>query len=68
MAPTAVSMVGRRHEEVIEVHEDEEVTLECMVENAKPVAEITWYKNDREIRLGKLDFTTKHMVKGISDM
>ncbi|KAK8746805.1 hypothetical protein OTU49_016823, partial [Cherax quadricarinatus] len=29
----------------------EEVTLECKVEDAKPVAEVKWYKNDQELHL-----------------
>lgn len=53
MAPTSIELLGRGREEVIEVNEGEEITLECQVEDAKPVAMVRWYKNNEEIHLGK---------------
>ena len=53
MAPTRVSLKSRGQEETLEVTEGEQVTLECLVEAAKPVATVVWYKNDRRIMLGK---------------
>ena len=53
VAPTRVSMLGRQGNDVIEVNEGGEVTLECMVENSKPPAIVKWYKHDKEINLGK---------------
>ncbi|XP_050709640.1 nephrin-like [Eriocheir sinensis] len=51
MAPSAVELLGRGREGLLEVSEGEEVTLECRVEDAKPVAEVMWFKNDQEIHL-----------------
>lgn len=53
MAPASVELLGRGREGVLEVTEGEEVTLECRVEDAKPVAEVMWFKNDQEIHLGE---------------
>ncbi|XP_037781127.1 LOW QUALITY PROTEIN: nephrin-like [Penaeus monodon] len=51
LAPTSIELLGRGREEVIEVNEGEEITLECQVEDAKPVAMVRWYKNNEEIHL-----------------
>ncbi|XP_018024106.1 nephrin isoform X2 [Hyalella azteca] len=51
MAPTSVTLKGRGREDMLEVTEGEEVTLECLVEAAKPVASVIWYRNDRRIAL-----------------
>ncbi|XP_076060270.1 nephrin-like isoform X4 [Oratosquilla oratoria] len=51
MAPTNIQILGRGRESEIEVTEGEEVTLECLVENAKPVAQVTWYKNNVMIKI-----------------
>ncbi|XP_042868952.1 nephrin-like isoform X2 [Penaeus japonicus] len=51
LAPTNIELLGRAREEVIEVNEGEEITLECQVEDAKPVATVRWYKNNEEIHL-----------------
>ncbi|XP_063589610.1 nephrin-like [Penaeus indicus] len=53
LAPTSIELLGRGREEVIEVNEGEEITLECQVEDAKPVAMVRWYKNNEEIHLAK---------------
>ncbi|XP_069173216.1 nephrin isoform X1 [Procambarus clarkii] len=58
LAPSSVELVGRRPDDILEVSEGEEVTLECKVEDAKPVAEVKWYKNDQEIHLDtRIDIT-----------
>ena len=33
--------------------EGEEVILQCLVRNAKPAAEIVWFKRNMEIKSGK---------------
>ena len=53
MAPSNVELLGRGREGLLEVSEGEEVTLECRVEDAKPVADVVWFKNDQEIHLGE---------------
>ena len=58
VAPTRVSLKGRGQEETLEVTEGEQVTLECIVEAAKPVASVVWYKNDRRIALGEYGSVT----------
>lgn len=55
VAPAAVELLGRGREGLLEVSEGEEVTLECRVEDAKPVAEVVWFKNDQEIHLGEFE-------------
>ena len=54
VAPTLIKLKGQGRENTLEVKEGSEVTLECSVHNSKPVASITWLKNDQEISLGKL--------------
>ncbi|XP_071534637.1 nephrin-like isoform X2 [Panulirus ornatus] len=63
MAPTTVELLGRGREDVIEVREGEEVTLECKVEEAKPVAKVKWYKNEQEIHLDSRDDVTEESPK-----
>ncbi|XP_042221326.1 nephrin-like [Homarus americanus] len=58
VAPTTVELLGRGREDVIEVNEGEEINLECKVEDAKPVAEVKWYKNNQEIHMDtRIDVT-----------
>ena len=56
MAPTRVTLLGRRDEEVVEVNEGGVITLECLVQESKPVASVKWYKDNVEINLGEYHF------------
>ena len=60
VAPTSVTLKGRGQTETLEVTEGEEITLDCLVEAAKPVASVIWYKNDRRIALGKLPYNMQY--------
>ena len=46
VAPTSIEMVGYVAGQRIDVDENEEIELTCKVENAKPKANIAWYKGD----------------------
>ena len=60
MAPSSVTLKSREQTETLEVTEGEEVTLDCLVEAAKPVASVIWYKNDRRIALGMYKHLAMH--------
>ena len=44
--PTNISMVGYSSGQRIDIRENEEFELTCKVSNAKPVAEISWYRDN----------------------
>ncbi|XP_073986963.1 nephrin-like isoform X2 [Rhodnius prolixus] len=51
--PSSIEMVGHAANSKIEIKENEEFTLECLVKNSKPAAKIVWYRGDVEIKLDK---------------
>lgn len=53
VAPTSIELVDHRVGSVIEVNENEELEVKCKVSNAKPAADIRWFKDDIEIHDGK---------------
>lgn len=53
MAPKEVRLHSAGRKNIIEINEDEEITMQCHVEDAKPVAAITWLENGRKLKLGK---------------
>ena len=46
MAPTSISLLGHPPGSQIEVTEHEELEITCEVGQAKPKAEIRWYKDE----------------------
>ena len=46
MPPTNISMVGYSSGQRIDIRENEEFELTCKVSNAKPVAQISWYRDN----------------------
>ena len=44
--PTNISMVGYSSGQRIDIRENEEFELTCKVSNAKPVAQISWYRDN----------------------
>lgn len=48
--PEAVEIVNHPHNSKLEVKEGEDVVLECQVKNAKPAAQIVWYRGNQEIK------------------
>ena len=55
MPPTNISMVGYSSGQRIDIRENEEFELTCKVSNAKPVAEISWYRNNVKYDAGKVE-------------
>ena len=53
MAPTNISLVGYSTGQRIDIRENEEFELTCKVSNAKPVAEISWYRDNVKYDAGK---------------
>lgn len=74
--PSSIEMVGHPANSKIEIKENEEFKLECLVRNAKPAAKIIWYRGDVELKLGELtqntvyncrfNITTKNVNSSIS--
>jgi hypothetical protein len=48
--PNAVEITNHPHNSKLEVKEGEDVSLECLVKNAKPAAKIIWYRNNVELK------------------
>ncbi|KAL4706188.1 hypothetical protein ACJJTC_015056, partial [Scirpophaga incertulas] len=48
--PNAVEITNHPHNSKLEVKESEDVSLECLVKNAKPAAKIVWYRGNVELK------------------
>lgn len=48
--PNAVEITNHPPSSKLEVKEGEEVSLECLVKNAKPAARIVWYRGNVELK------------------
>ncbi|KAJ8876031.1 hypothetical protein PR048_023939 [Dryococelus australis] len=51
--PSSIEIVNHAPNSKIEIRENEEFPLECLVKNAKPAAKIAWYRGSVELKLGK---------------
>lgn len=51
--PTRIEIVGIRSGTRLDVKENEEVELKCVVHDARPKARIVWYRENVEFRSGK---------------
>uniref|UniRef100_A0A0A9W594 Nephrin n=2 Tax=Lygus hesperus TaxID=30085 RepID=A0A0A9W594_LYGHE len=60
--PSSIEMVGHPPNSKIEIKENEEFKLECLVKNAKPAAKIVWYRGDVELKLDKRDDKVTEVV------
>ena len=48
MPPTSIEIVGHPAGSRVKIRENEEVELTCKVANAKPKADIVWYRKDSQ--------------------
>jgi len=55
--PSSVEIVDHATGARIPSREGEEVVLQCLVRNAKPAAEIVWFKRNVELKNGKAIFS-----------
>lgn len=53
VAPTSVEIVDYVAGTRVMSREGEELVLQCLVRNAKPAAEIVWFKRNVEIKSGE---------------
>ncbi|XP_046676056.1 nephrin isoform X1 [Homalodisca vitripennis] len=51
--PSSIEMVNHTANSKIEIRENEEFQLECLVKNSKPAAKIVWYRGQVELKLDK---------------
>lgn len=51
--PTSIEIQGYQHNSKVEVHENQELTLTCIVSDAKPAAQIQWFRSNIEFKPGK---------------
>ncbi|XP_065200596.1 nephrin-like isoform X2 [Planococcus citri] len=49
--PASIEMVGYRPNSTVEIHQNQELVLECLVKKSKPAAKIVWYRNSNELKL-----------------
>jgi hypothetical protein len=50
--PSSIEVVGHRAGSRIDIRENEEVEITCKVANAKPKADIVWYRKDSRFVTG----------------
>ena len=53
MPPSSIEILDHPAGTRVKVRENEEVTLTCKVANAKPKADIVWYRKDSQFVTGK---------------
>lgn len=51
--PSSIEIQGYTHSSKVEVRENQDLTLTCIVANSKPAAEIKWYRGHVEYKPGK---------------
>ncbi|CAH1395844.1 unnamed protein product [Nezara viridula] len=51
--PSSIEMVGHPSNSKIEIKENQEFQLECLVKNSKPAAKIVWFRGNVELKLDK---------------
>lgn len=54
MKPTSIEIVGHPPGSRVKIKENEEVELTCKVANAKPKADIVWFRKDSQFVTGEL--------------
>ncbi len=53
MPPKRIEIVGQRSGSRVEKRENEKVEVACKVSNAKPAAEVAWFRNNVPFNPGK---------------
>lgn len=51
--PASIEIKGYSHNSKVEVRENQDLQLKCIVANAKPAAQIVWYRGNVEYKPGK---------------
>lgn len=51
--PASIEIQGYSHNSKVEVRENQNLSLVCVVANAKPAAQIVWYRGNTEYNPGK---------------
>lgn len=51
--PSNIEIQGYGPSSKVEVRENQDLTLTCIVSDAKPAAQIQWFRNNVEIKNGK---------------
>jgi len=51
--PSSIEIVDHAPNSKIEIRENQEYQLECLVKNSKPAAKIVWYRGNVELKLGE---------------
>lgn len=62
-APSSIYIDGYSRNAKVEVIERQNLTLQCITENANPAAEIVWFQGETPVALGKYTFS---QVKWVS--
>ena len=57
--PTKIEISGHRSGSRLEVRENEEVELRCIVHDAKPKANVVWYRQNAQYNTGEKCSTFK---------
>lgn len=51
--PSTIEIQGYQHNSKVEVRENQDLTLTCIVSDAKPAAQIQWFRSNVEYKPGK---------------
>lgn len=50
--PSTIEIQGYQHNSKVEVRENQDLTLTCIVSDAKPAAQIQWFRSNVEYKPG----------------
>ena len=67
MPPDTIEIVDHPAGSRVKIRENEEVELTCKVSNAKPKADIVWYRKDSQFVTGKTYFRSNLCKKQLSN-
>ena len=56
--PKRVEIVGHQSNQKVMINTGSSLELKCKIHESKPVSKIVWYKNDQEVKIGKIFFIT----------
>ena len=50
--PSSIEIQGYTHNAKVEVRENQDLTLTCVISNSKPAAQIVWFRGNTEYKPG----------------
>ncbi|KAK6623565.1 hypothetical protein RUM43_009417 [Polyplax serrata] len=62
--PSSIEIINHSSNDKIEIRENQELEIECLVKNSKPAAKVVWYRGDTELKPGRSSETVIDVPEG----